>query len=161
MLEHLLTRTSVWAQPVNTKGNRVGKLEVPQHFKEQHFQCYYWGQAASGVPQGSILGPLLFVLYANKRTLPCSSEMFADDTLLYNSDSIDTVSAPVQRGLCQISDWCSSWTLKLNVDKCEFMRFTRSRTATAAVCSYNINSIPLKEVSSHKHLGVTIFNDLS
>ena len=84
--------------------------------------------------------------------------MFADETLLHNSDSIDTVSVPVQRGLCQISDWCSSWSLKLNVDKCEFMRITRSRAATNY--TYNINSIPLKAVSSHKilvSLSLTIY----
>ena len=65
-----------------------------------------WGNVISGVPQGSILGPLLFVLYVNDipQTLSCSSEMFADDTLLYNSDSIDIVSAPVQQGLHQMSD---------------------------------------------------------
>ena len=108
-----------------------------------------------------ILGPLLFVLYVNDilQTLSCSSEMFADDTLLYNSDSIDIVSAPVQQGLHQMSDWCSSWSLNLNIDKCEFMRITRSRAA--ATCSYNINSTPLIKVSSHKHLGVTLSCDLS
>ena len=120
-----------------------------------------WGNVISGVPQGSILGPLLFVLYVNDipQTLSCSSEMFADDTLLYNSDSIDIVSAPVQQGLHQMSDWCSSWSLNLNIDKCEFMRITRSRAA--ATCSYNINSTPLMKVSSHKQLGVTLSCDLS
>ena len=44
-------------------------------------------------------------------------------------------------------------------DKCEFMRFTRSRAAVN--CSFNINSIPLTKVSSHKHLGVTLSSDLS
>ena len=107
------------------------------------------------------MGLLLFVLYVNDipQTLSCSSEMFADDTLLYNSDSIDIVSAPVQQGLHQMSDWCSSWSLNLNIDKCEFMRITRSRAA--ATCSYNINSTPLMKVSSPKHLGVTLSCDLS
>ena len=52
-----------------------------------------WGNVISGVPHASILGPLLFVLYVNDipQSLSCSREMFADDTLLHNSDSIDIV----------------------------------------------------------------------
>ena len=85
--------------------------------------------------------------------------MFADDTLLYNSDSIDFVSAPVQQGLNQMDEWCSLWSLNLNIDKCEFMRFTRSRAAVN--CPYNSNSVPLTKVSSHKHLGGTLSRNLS
>ena len=55
--------------------------------------------------------------------------------------------------------WCSSWSLNLNIDKCEFMRITRSRAALT--CCYNINSVPLTKVSLHKHLGVTLSSDLS
>ena len=51
------------------------------------------------------------------------------------------------------------YDLNLNIDKCEFMRITTSRAATT--CSYNINSVPLMKVSSHRHLGVTISSDLS
>ena len=106
-------------------------------------------------------GPSLCFIRINDipQSLSFSSEMFADDTLLYNSDSIDIVSAPVQQRLLQMSDWCSSWSLNLNIGKCEFMRITRSRAA--ATCSYNVNSIPLMKVSSHKHLGVTLSCDLS
>ena len=45
--------------------------------------------------------------------------MFADDTLLYNSDSNDIFSTPAQQGLHQMSDWCGLWSLNLNIDKCE------------------------------------------
>ena len=120
-----------------------------------------WGNVSPGVPQGSILVPLLFLLYVNDipQTLSCSSEMFVDDTLLYNSDFIHFVSAPVQQGLNEMDEWCSSWSLNLNIDKCEFLRFTRSRAAVN--CSYNINSVPLTKVSLHKHLRVTLSSDLS
>lgn len=55
--------------------------------------------------------------------------------------------------------WYSLWFLNLNIDKCEFMRFTRPRAAVH--CSYNINSVPMTKVSLHKHLGVTLSSDLS
>ena len=85
--------------------------------------------------------------------------MFADDTFLYNSDSIDFVSPPAQQGLNQMDEGCSLWSPNLNIDKSEFMRFTRSRAAVN--CSYDINSVPLTKVSSHKHFGVTLSSDLS
>ena len=115
----------------------------------------------SGVPQGSILGALLFVFYVNiPQTLSCSCEMFADDTLLYNSDSIDIVSAPDQQGLHQMSDWCSSWSLNLNIDKCELIH-ENYKIEAATTFPYNINSVPLMKVSSRKRLDVTLSSNLS
>ena len=115
----------------------------------------------SGVSQGSIVGPMLFLLYVNDipENLSCSSEMFADDTLLFNSDQASSVHQPVCESLSQIVDWCKKWLLKLKATKCKCMRITRSRSVTP--CSYNINSIPLEQVRTHKHLGVIISSDLS
>ena len=112
-------------------------------------------------PQGSIVGPMLFLLYVNDipENLSCSSEMFADDTLLFNSDQPSSVHQPVCESLSQIVDWCKKWLLKLKATKCKCMRITRSRSVTP--CSYNINSIPLEQVKTHKHLGVIISSDLS
>ena len=112
-------------------------------------------------PQGSIVGPVLFLLYVNDipENLSCSSEMFADDTQLFNSDQPSSVHQPVCESLSQIVDWCKKWLLKLKATKCKCMRITRSRSVTPY--SYNINSIPLEQVKTHKHLGVIISSDLS
>lgn len=58
------------------------------------------------MPEVSILGPLHFVMYVNDipETLSCPSEKFADNMLLCNSDSMDTISVPVQQGLCEMSN---------------------------------------------------------
>ncbi|XP_022809498.1 uncharacterized protein LOC111346476, partial [Stylophora pistillata] len=120
-----------------------------------------WSMVYSGVPQGSIVGPMLFLLYVNDipENLSCSSEMFADDTLLFNSDHPSSVHQPVCESLSQIVDWCKKWLLKLKATKSKCMKITRSRSVTP--CSYNINSIPLEQVKTHKHLGVIISSDLS
>ena len=120
-----------------------------------------WTKVSSGVPQGSIVGPILFLLYVNDipENLSCASEMFADDTLLFNSGNPSDVSSPIQDSLSQISDWCNEWLLRINPVKCESMRITRSKTPS--LCSYNINSTSLNQVHTHKHLGVILSSDLS
>ena len=115
----------------------------------------------SGVPQGSILGPLLFLLYVNEipDCIPCFSDMFADDTLLHNSAPVNEVSFPIQAGLLCMSNWCRQWLLKVYEAKCKCIRITRSKVN--GQCSYSINSLPLEQVVTHKHLGVTFSSDLS
>ncbi|XP_074606425.1 uncharacterized protein LOC141859465 [Acropora palmata] len=117
------------------------------------------GKVSSGVPQGSIVGPTLFFFYVNDipENLSCASEMFADDTLLFNPGNPSDVSSPIQDSLSQISDWCNEWLLRINPVKCESMRITRSKTPS--LCSYNINSTSLNQVHTHKHLRV-IFSSL-
>ena len=114
-----------------------------------------WTKVSSGVPQGSIVGPILFLLYVNDipENLSCASEMFADDTLLFNSGNPSDVSSPIQDSLSQILDWCNESLLRMNPKKCESMRITRSKTPS--LCSYNINSTSLN------HLGVILSSDLS
>ena len=82
----------------------------------------------SGVPRGSILGPLLFVLYVNDipTYLSCPTEMFADDTVIHNHCSPSSISDSVQSGLKQVEvckkkktveDWCNTWLLGTNAKK--------------------------------------------
>ena len=85
--------------------------------------------------------------------------MFADDTLLHNSAPVNEVAFPVQAGLLCMSNWCRQWLLKVCEAKCKYMRITRSKVN--GQCSYSINSLPLEQLVTHKHLGVTFSSDLS
>ena len=69
-----------------------------------------WTKVSSGFPQGSIVGPILFLLYVNDipENLSCATEMFADDTLLFNSGNPSDASSPIQDSLSRISHWCNN-----------------------------------------------------
>ena len=86
-------------------------------------------RVSSGVPHGSIVGPILFLLYVNDipENLSCGTEMFADDTLLFNSGNPSDVSTPIQDSFSRISNWCNKWLLRINSVKCESMKITRSK----------------------------------
>ena len=78
----------------------------------------------TGVPQGSILGPFLFLLYINNLDSSGGNSkmsMFADDTTIFNAKK--NVSSTMQPEMDLISDWMTSNKLTINIDKCEVMCF--------------------------------------
>lgn len=115
----------------------------------------------SGVPQGSNLGPLLFLLFINDliTSLSCSVLAFADDLKIYSSISSKQDSEHLQRNLNMIAHWCDGNMLKLNVDKCYSISF--SRNITPIVSSYTLLHQVLKISSEVKDLGVIFDTKLS
>ena len=118
-----------------------------------------------GVPQGSVLGPLLFLLYIND--IVNSSELFkftlfADDTSLFysqkNSNKID-MSQVVNKELEKISHWLGANKLSLNVKKSQLLVFTLSKKKPNI--NLTINGEALKEVQVAKYLGILIDNKLN
>ena len=84
----------------------------------------------SGVPQGSVLGPLLFEVYINDLPSCASStaRLFADDTLLYGEiNSVDDTLA-LQRDLDALQQWEDSWQMSFNPSKCEVIHITNKVT---------------------------------
>ena len=121
-----------------------------------------------GIPQGSILGPLLFIMYINDLPL-CTSQinvsMYADDTALYAmSRDIDELIDIMNKELVKVRDWLIRNKLSLNVSKTEFMLMgTRPRLAAVKdrEVDVNINGEKLKQVHSCKHLGVIVDESLT
>lgn len=83
----------------------------------------------SGVPQGSVLGPLLFLIYINDLPSNISSSicLFADDCVLYGPLTLYAYVECLQSDLNNISPWCKPWHMELNITKCKVMRRSRNQ----------------------------------
>ena len=117
-----------------------------------------WAPVLSGVPQGTVLGPLLFSLYINDITEDIDSELrlFADDCVCYREikDTEDTVKLQDRLGC-----WARSWGMRFHPVKCNIMQITRKRIKKINA-SYSLEGTVLENVEKIEYLGVTITNDL-
>ena len=120
-----------------------------------------WLPNGAGVPQGSILGPLLFLIYINDIVMHINStvRLFADDTSLYL-----IVDDPVEAARCLNADlalihqWAERWLVKFNAAKSESLLVSRKNLKPFHPPLLMSNE-PIKEVRSHKHLGLFLSND--
>ena len=112
----------------------------------------------SGVPQGSILGPILFLLYINDLPIQLKSQnnIFADDTKLYskiaNVDDADSL----QDDLGKVTNWCDTWGMRLNADKCHILHYGNKNQ----LFLYHLNGTLLETTTVEKDLGVLISDTL-
>lgn len=112
-------------------------------------------RAISGIPQGTHLGPLLFLIFIND--LPdclqfCKPLLFADDLKLFANVSNLHHSMLIQKDLSALSEWCNTNRLSFNVDKCCNISYTHSRDPV--IFDYSIGDVFLKRVVEVKDLGV-------
>ena len=121
-----------------------------------------WLNVASGVPQGSILGPLFFILYINDLpeyiTPPTEMALYADESKLYRVIKSDDDVAKLQTDLNSLHLWSSRWCMKFNTDKCKAVRLSRKRTVQNI--NYTLDNKRLECVKSVRDLGTTVYADL-
>lgn len=115
----------------------------------------------SGVPQGSHLGPLLFLIFINDIKLSltgCKFLLFADDLKIFHPIKSPLDCEVLRRDLLALSNWCQTNRLLLNISKCKVMSFSNSKNQISE--PYFIDNVLLESVTSFKDLGVTFDNKL-
>ena len=116
----------------------------------------------SGVPQGTVLGPLLFLVFINDLPDHVTSEirLFADDCLLYRPIHSQDDITSLQTDLQSLQVWEEKWLMSFNPDKCEVIRITNKRK-NIFDAQYSIHGTSLRTVDEAKYLGVTIQGNLN
>ena len=120
---------------------------------------------SSGVPQGSILGLLLFLVYAHNTSRyikhGSSLALFADDSKLYRlMDSVSS-SMSLQVDLDCLQTWSSDHGMKLNTDKCKVLHKTKQRSCCSMPNDYQLSRKTLCSANVTLDLGVAVINQLS
>ena len=117
-----------------------------------------------GVPQGSVLGPLLFLIFIND--LPNStsvlSYLFADDTNIYfEPENLDKLQRIVNNELKKVKQWLDVNKLSLNIDKTNFIIFKSPQHSSLGTVNIKIGNQPVKNSRYVKFLGVLLDENLS
>jgi hypothetical protein len=133
--------------------NRVQRVRVGEEYSSEE-------SVLSGIPQGSILGPVLFTIFIND--LPDSIEskckIFADDTKIYGSPK---ESDKMQNDLSKLQQWSDQWNLYFNVSKCKVMHIGKNNPGKDYTMTLEGTERVIETCESEKDLGVTFDSSLS
>ena len=121
-----------------------------------------WVPVISGVPQGSILGRILFAVFINDLrevvSGGSSEAMYADDTKLYRNINSTTDSESLQQSLSNLNTWSNDNNIRFNAEKCKVLSVNRKKNPVNY--NYNLGPSSLLRVGKKKDLGVIVTNNL-
>lgn len=118
----------------------------------------------SGVPQGSVLGPLLFLAYINDMPdiiTHSETRLFADDTILFRTITSIEDHKLLQEDLTALETWENTWQMAFNPTKCTVIRVTSGKSKPILNTQYQLHGHTLEIEDASKYLGVTLTSNLS
>ena len=151
-------QTCLWIQ--NFLSDRKQRVQLNGSYSK-------WHKVTSGIPQGSVLGPILFVLFINDLPLHVKSDvyMFADDTKLYREIVYQSDIEMVQSDINNLFKWSEKWLLRFHPDKCKVVSISgksqQHRSTNYTMLTYSGSYVTLESVESEKDIGVTIDSKLN
>jgi len=116
--------------------------------------CSSWRQVFSGVPRGSVLGPVLFLIFINDLEVGTTSRIlkFADGTKLFRAVVNLSDHSKLQNDLDTVCEWANRWQMKFNVSKCKVMHYGRQNTGVepsycyiVCCCLFYFRSVVLRK----------------
>jgi hypothetical protein len=119
-------------------------------------------RVTSGVPQGSHIGPWLFLIFIDRITEVVKNSnvlVFADDIKIFRTIKEGCDTDRLQEDINSLSEWCDRYSLHLNINKCKIMSFHRKKNPIINV--YNINNVELPRVYETIDLGVTFVENIT
>ena len=131
--------------------NRRQKVCIDGEFSD-------WANVTSGVPQGSVLGPVLFLIYINDidENLMSKIGKFADDTKMGKSVSSVEGVQTLQEDLVKLGNWASDWQMSFNTDKCSVIHLGRENRKH----QYSLCGSVLRESTKERDLGIFVDNSM-
>ena len=144
----------------------IGKTQSwIQAFLSERSQCVRvanefssWTRVKSGIPQGSVLGPTLFVIFINDMPdiLENTCQLFADDAKIFRSVRSQEDIRTLQDDLNKLTAWSDKWQLPFNVDKCKSLHIGKNNRQHV----YEMNGQQLEQIEEQRDLGVLVDNEL-
>ena len=125
--------------------------------------CSHWSQVWSGIPQGSVLGPLQFLIFVNDlpNWITTHIRMFADDTKIWTKIACSEDVDKLQKDLDNLSSWSTRWLLQFNPEKCvHVVMHVGHSDNTRYLLQQDGKKWELKSVTEERDLGVTTTSDL-
>ena len=121
-----------------------------------------WRQVTSGIPQGSVLGPILFIIFVNDMPEQVQSyiRMFTDDTKIFAATQTEEDCESLQEDIRSLQEWADQWQLRFNASKCAIMHLGFNNSKHKYEMSDGQNQRTLHETVCEKDLGVHVDNNL-
>jgi len=117
-----------------------------------------WQDVLSGVPQGSVLGPLLFILYINDIDESVNRKIlkFADDTKYFHKVNLEKDIDSLRKDLNNLVAWSKEWQMLFSLDKCKIMHLGFNNPNA----DYFVDNVQMQRVNEERDLGVIMSTDL-